>query len=99
MRMKELMKASFKNHPVISTALNQHLFEHRVPMSEHEALLKRVATLEHQSSVQKRMVDSHANSISNLQRNRNRGGGEVMEEEEVEEMVEGEETENEEKII
>ena len=75
MRMNALMQASFKNHPVISTALNQHLFEHRVPMLEHEALMKQVAVLEQQSSLYKRTLDSHTISIVNLQRHRNRGGG------------------------
>ena len=72
MRMKEIVKANFCNHQVVATAINHHLFEHRVPVSEYERLEKRVTALERESRNHQRMLDSHANSIGNLQR---RGGG------------------------
>ena len=75
MRMKQIMRDNFRNHQVVATALNYHLFEHRVPKSDHERLLKRVAALEKESAVHKRLLDSHANSIGNMQRQRRGGGG------------------------
>jgi hypothetical protein len=44
--MKEWMAADFKNHPRIAPMLTLHLFEFRVPRSEHKALLARVKALE-----------------------------------------------------
>jgi hypothetical protein len=44
--MKEWMAADFKNHPRIAPMLTLHLFEHRVPTSDHNALMARVASLE-----------------------------------------------------
>ena len=60
---------------MVATALNYHLFEHRVPKWDYEKLLKRVVALEKESAGQKRLLDSHANSIGNMQRQRRNGGG------------------------
>ena len=68
MRMKEIMKANFRNHQVVATALNHHLFEHRVPKSDYEKLEKRVIALERDVRNQQRTMDSHTSSIQNLQR-------------------------------
>jgi hypothetical protein len=43
--IKEWMAADFKNHPRIAPMLTLHLFEHRVPTSDHDALIARVASL------------------------------------------------------
>ena len=45
-RMQELILADFRHHPVVATALNVHLFEHRVPLSIHSKLVARVIKLE-----------------------------------------------------
>lgn len=74
MRMKDIMNSNFRNHQVVATALNHHLFEHRVPMSDYERLEKRVTALERENRTQQRTIDSHTSSIANLQ-GRARGGG------------------------
>ena len=45
-RMHELTLAEFRHHHIVSTSLNIHLFEHRVPLTVHKKLLKRVEALE-----------------------------------------------------
>ena len=75
MRMKEIVKSNYRNHQVVSTAINHHLFNHRVPVSDYERLEKRVTALERESRNHQRLLDSHANSIANLQRRGGGGGG------------------------
>ena len=48
MRMQELTQDGFRHHGVMSSALNHHLFNHRVPLTVHEAAVKRISTLEAQ---------------------------------------------------
>ena len=45
-RMQELILADFRHHQVVATALNVHLFEHRVPMTIHAKMDTRVRALE-----------------------------------------------------
>jgi hypothetical protein len=55
--MKEWMAADFKNHPRIAPMLTLHLFEFRVPRSEHKALLARVKALEAELLAVRKIAD------------------------------------------
>ena len=45
-KMHELTLAEFRHHHIVSTSLNIHLFEHRVPLTVRKKVLKRVEALE-----------------------------------------------------
>jgi hypothetical protein len=55
--MKEWMAADSKNHPRIAPMLTLHLFEFRVPRSEHKALLARVKALETELLAVRKIAD------------------------------------------
>jgi hypothetical protein len=55
--MKEWMAADFKNHPRIAPMLTLHLFEFRVPRSEHKALIARVKALEAELLAVRKIAD------------------------------------------
>ena len=61
MRMQELTQDGFRHHGVMSSALNHHLFNHRVPLTVHEAAVKRISTLE----VQVKTTASENHSLLN----------------------------------
>ena len=83
MRMLELTNDGFRHHGVMSSALNHHLFNHRVPLTVHEAALRRITALE--GSIKSTTSESHSlsNKFKDLekkvaamgQRVNNRGGG------------------------
>ena len=59
--MKELMEVGFRHHGVMSSALNHHLFNHRVPLSVHETAVKRIAAVE----VQVKLMTSENHGLVN----------------------------------
>ena len=46
MRIQELTQDGSRHHVMMSSALNHHLFNHRVPLTVHETAVKQIATLE-----------------------------------------------------
>ena len=83
MRMLELINDGFRHHGVMSSALNHHLFNHRVPLTVHEAALKRISALE--SSIKSTTSENHSlvNKFKDLEKRvssmsqklNSRGGG------------------------
>ena len=66
--MKAMTDADFQNHHVVLTALNIHLFEHRVPSAVHEKTKKRVVEFESKyTSLEKRM-NSLVGSVAALKK-------------------------------
>ena len=61
MRMKELMEVGFRHHGVMSSVLNHHLLNHRVPLSVHETAVKRITVME----VQLKLMTSENHGLVN----------------------------------
>ena len=58
MRMLELTNDGFRHHGVMSSALNHHRFNHRVPLTVHKAAFKRITILD--ASIKSTNSDSHS---------------------------------------
>ena len=85
MRMQELTEVGFKHHGVMSSALNHHLFNHRVPLTVHEVAVKRITLLEQQIKVTTSENHALVNKFKDMEKrmtalgqkvgSRNGGGG------------------------
>ena len=56
------------HHGVMSSALNRHLFNHRVSLTVHEAAVKRIATLKNQLKTTTSENQSLLNMLKDLKK-------------------------------
>ena len=71
MRMLNLIEVGFKYHVVMLSALNHYLFNHRVPLTVHEAAVKRIATLEKQIKTTVNENQSLVNKFKDMEKRMN----------------------------
>ena len=68
MRMAEMKAADFRNHHVVSTALNIHLFEHRVPYSVFDRVKAKADALESKVESLEKRLDSVIGTVATLKK-------------------------------
>ena len=62
--------ADFRNHHIVSTALNIHFFEHRVPTAVYEKTKKKVNDLEAKCLSLEKRLDSVVGTVAGLKKKR-----------------------------